>query len=97
MTPKIRYAIIQIVLLILIVVLTVLVTRKFNEWFPPRTEIRVCFENSVFPGIPELRPIKDKTIYVFDKCDFTGKRWGEQNTLAEVDEAIEKLEHKGMK
>jgi hypothetical protein len=90
MQPKIKL-VIKISAIVLIVALTSLITRKFNDWFPPRTEIKVVFSDSVFPGVPLLRPIKDRTIYLFDKCDFTGKRWGETITPNEVDEAIAKL------
>jgi len=91
MTPKIKL-IIQIASILLIVALTSFTTRKINEWFPPKTEIRVVFENSTFPGVPALRPIKDTTVYLFSKCDFTGRQYGEQITSSEVDEAISKLE-----
>jgi hypothetical protein len=91
MTQKTKL-IIRIIALIWIIAATSLITRKFNDWFPPRTEIKVVFENSVFPGVPALRPIKDKTVYLFDKCDFTGKRWGETITPAEADEALAKLD-----
>ena len=91
MNPKLKL-ISQIASLVLLLILTSFITVKCREWFPQRTEIKVVFENSVFPGVPALRPIKDKTVYLFDKCDFTGKRWGETITPSEVDQAIAKLE-----
>jgi hypothetical protein len=91
MNPKIQLAI-KISVVIVVIALTSFITKKSERWFPPRTEIKVVFSDSTFAGVPLLRPIKDKTVYLFDKCDFTGKRWGEQITSSEVDEAIDKLD-----
>jgi len=96
MTPKIKL-IIQIASILLIVILTSFTTRKFNDWFPPKTEIKIVFEGSTFSTLPGLKPLKDKTTYYFKNCDFTGRQYGEQITSSEVDEAIAKLDEKGKK
>jgi hypothetical protein len=96
MTPKIKL-IIQISIILLIVALTSFATRKFNDWFPPKTEIKIVFEGSTFSTLPGLKPLKDKTTYYFKNCDFTGRQYGETITNDEVDEAISKLDEKGKK
>ncbi len=96
MNPKLKLAFV-ISTIILLIALTSFITRKFNDWFPPHTETKVVFSDSVFSGIPALRPIKDRTIYLFEKCDFTGKRWGETITPKEADEALSKLDKMGEK
>jgi len=93
MQPRIKLTI-KIFAVILIVLLTSFITKKSESWFKPITKIEVIFHNSIFPGIPELRPLRDVTRYTFDTCDFTGKRWGETITPSEVDKAITKLEEK---
>ena len=91
MTPKIKL-ITQISIILLIVALTSFTTRKFNDWFPPKTEIKIVFEECLFSEVPLLRPIKDKTTYYFKGCRLNGQDFGETITPSEVDEAISKLE-----
>lgn len=95
MNSKLKLSL-RIIIPILLVVLTSYTTIKFREWFPPRVEIKVVFSGSTFAGVPSLRPVKDTTVYLFDKCDFTGRQYGEHITADEVDEAIAKIE-KGTK
>lgn len=96
MTTRLKL-VIQIASVILIIVLTSFITKQSESWFRPTTKIDVVFNDSVFFGIPELRPLRDVTRYTFDKCDFTGKRWGETITPAEADEALERLDKDGKK
>lgn len=91
MSPKIKI-VAKVSIIIFIIALTVFVTKRSESWFRPTTKIDVVFNDSVFSGIPELRPLRDVTRYTFDKCDFTGRQYGEQITPAEVDEAIAKLD-----
>lgn len=95
MNPKIKM-VAKILAVILVVVLTSFITRKFNDWYPPQTEIKIVFEGSRFASFPCLRPLKDKTTYYFKDCDFPGKelagRFGDYIADEEVDEVINKLE-----
>ena len=90
MTSKLKL-VIKILAVVLVIALTSFITKQSERWFRPATKIDVIFNDSIFSGIPELRPLRDVTKFTFDKCDFTGKRWGEQITPAEADEALDKL------
>ena len=90
MNPKIKIAA-KATSIILLITLTSFITIKFQERFPPRTEIKVVFENSTFADMPLLRPIKEITTYLFIDCNMAGKQFGETITSKEIDEAIEKL------
>lgn len=93
MTTKLKMAI-KILVVVLVMAITSFITHKFNDWFPPATEIRVVFDDCVFSEVPLLRPVKDQTYYYFKGCKMNGQDFGETISNTEVDEAIAKLDEK---
>jgi len=91
MNPKIKIAA-KATSIILLIFLTSFITKEFERWFKPRTEVNVVFKNCVFPEIPALTPVKDITNYLFDGCGFNNRKFGEFIPLSEVDEAIAKID-----
>ena len=91
MNPKIKLAL-KILIVILVIVLTSFITKQSAHWFKPQTHVKIVFDDCVFSGMPELRPVKDRTDYYFKGCRLNGQEFGEYIAQSEVDEAIAKLE-----